>query len=290
MNLDAASVNEYAGTPAARVRWAASAARILAVALPFGLGYAAEPAAHPPTTADVDAPASHFIAQCAVCHTIGGGELAASDLALVSNKPLADLKDSIELMQDNVTSRVDVAMMAEFLRAPDAGQRVEREARRQGGGGDAQATPVVGDAVAGRALFAGRTLFQNGGAACIGCHVTSDARTPGGTLGPTLAGASRKFGATRLVAACEQTPFKMMKPIYQPHPITRQEATDIAAYLTEADAASASQAWAVTPFLALAATASLLLFGMTARFYRRQLAPVVSSHQGSSLCRGSKTS
>lgn len=218
-----------------------------------------------------DVQAARFVDQCATCHTIGGGKSTAADLATVAQQPIADLKDSIEIMKDNVTGTVDVVAMAEFLKAPDAAQRVKQESARRGAVPAVKATP--GDPAVGRRLFSGTVRLLNGGVSCAGCHMAADTASTGGTLGPTLAGVSRKYDPPRLKAACEQTPFKMMKPIYRNRPVTPTEAAHIAAYLAQADAGAASAESEDRPFLALSALGSLLALGIAGLLYRKRLAP-----------------
>jgi cytochrome c553 len=85
----------------------------------------------------------------------------------------------------------------------------------------------LGSAQTGRKLFNGGQAFANGGVSCISCHQTEN---DGGTLGPSLADIASKMPAEGLEAACETTPFKMMKEAYAAHPITKQEAMDLTAY------------------------------------------------------------
>jgi mono/diheme cytochrome c family protein len=90
-----------------------------------------------------------------------------------------------------------------------------------------------GDPAAGKALFTGRKLFQNRGAQCFACHAVASFMPPnGGSLGPDLTGAFRKYGGTQgLAAVLSGAPFPTMVPVYHAHALTPQEQADLAAFL-----------------------------------------------------------
>ncbi len=106
------------------------------------------------------------------------------------------------------------------------------------------AAPVIAqeNTAAGAALFDGRTRLANGGAQCMACHGVSSIAAPGGgTLGPDLTGAVRKYGGTeRMIAVLAAIPFPTMVPVYRDHPLTPAEQAELTAYIGSASGAPAA--------------------------------------------------
>lgn len=103
------------------------------------------------------------------------------------------------------------------------------------------ATQVIplppGSAAEGERLFSGTTRLQNGGPACIACHSIAGVSFPnGGTLGPNLTGAYKKLGLHGMQESMTTLYFRVMTPIYDPHPLTLQEQSDLIAFFQEAGA------------------------------------------------------
>lgn len=87
----------------------------------------------------------------------------------------------------------------------------------------------------GAQLFTGTLPLRNQGPACIGCHTIAGLPFPnGGTLGPDLTDAYRKLGAEGTHAAMQTLYFRVMTPIYRAHTLTRDEQTDLVAFLADA--------------------------------------------------------
>jgi cytochrome c len=97
---------------------------------------------------------------------------------------------------------------------------------------------ATGDATNGEKLFTGEKAFANDGASCVSCHaLAGTGALGGGQLGPDLTGAYERFGgATGLASVLEQVAFPTMVPIYDDHPLTKQEAADLAAFIQTAAA------------------------------------------------------
>lgn len=94
-----------------------------------------------------------------------------------------------------------------------------------------------GSATEGERLFSGETRLQNGGPACIACHSIAGVSFPnGGTLGPNLTGAYKKLGLHGMQESMTTLYFRVMTPIYDPHPLTLQEQSDLIAFFQEAGA------------------------------------------------------
>ncbi|MDA8168965.1 MAG: hypothetical protein M0Z59_04610 [Nitrospiraceae bacterium] len=97
--------------------------------------------------------------------------------------------------------------------------------------GPAENAVPAGDPGRGEKLFRGEIEFKNGGAPCFACHNVGAIRfLGGGNLGPDLTRAYAEFGQG-IEELIETAPFPVMQPIFKGHPITGQEAADIAAYL-----------------------------------------------------------
>ncbi|GAB4203078.1 MAG: hypothetical protein Fur0023_09600 [Bacteroidia bacterium] len=84
----------------------------------------------------------------------------------------------------------------------------------------------------GAKLFDGRVRFQNGGTTCISCHnVTSYDVTAGGSLAKDLTDVYTRIGEEGIKGVLSGLPFPAMKNAFEKHPITEEEATDIANFL-----------------------------------------------------------
>jgi len=177
-----------------------------------------------------------FNEKCAGCHTIGGGNLVGPDLAPTAKWSSADLAKAVKGMEKSVgpLSTEEVDSLVEFLRKPQTAGSKDSE----------QTAGVVpppvetaaeksllavepGSAAKGSRLFSGADALSNGGVSCIACHRADDA---GGNMAPELTFISNKLSEQAMVSAFEHTPYKVMKTAYQDHPVTHQEAKDLAAY------------------------------------------------------------
>lgn len=176
--------------------------------------------------------ATTFNSKCASCHTVGGGNLVGPDLAKVKDWAEVDLTSTVERMQsmagpltpDEIKSLVGFLKSAKPQSAssapsPDAQTAAKPQAESK--------KEEHGSAENGRKLFTGKLSFQNGGMSCISCHSSAG---EGGTVGLDLTHVANKMPEAALISACESTPFPVMKSAYSKHPITHQEAVDLAAY------------------------------------------------------------
>ena len=193
----------------------------------------AEPAAvavPPEATPQADAAAAAYAMKCMGCHSIGGGVLTGPDLKNAASYPRQTVLDAIKRMEKNVgpISESDLAMFADFLLAPDAAARID--AHRQQVQMREAASMVPPNAELGRALFTGSTAFTHGGAACAACH---QAGGRGGNLAVSLEDAFTRLGAQPLQATAEAPGFPVMRAIYTPLPVTKQEAMHLVKYLEE---------------------------------------------------------
>ncbi len=197
---------------------------------------------------------AYFQANCASCHTIGGGPLVGPDL-------------------QNVEQRKDRAWLLKFLANPqaviDSGDpyakkmlgesngvvmppvtgldRAQTEAlldwiaaqSKSTGAQPAAAAPppepvfTADDAILGRQLAMGIRPLANGGAPCISCHAFRGApMLGGGSLGPDLTHELTRLGGARAATAwLGSPPTPTMKSVYSAHAIQPDEAHALAAYL-----------------------------------------------------------
>ncbi len=184
--------------------------------------------------------------KCAGCHTIGGGNLVGPDLSSSAKWSDVDLTKAVKKMEENVgpLSDDEVSQLVQYIKTSKAVDPTKRgeappsaktsASGKEPGSADTVAlsqtlaSKELGSAEVGAKLFDGRSPFKNGGVSCIACH---QAEGIGGSLGPDLTNVSSKMNEAALASACEHTAFKIMKPTYKDHKISRQEALDLTQYL-----------------------------------------------------------
>ena len=225
-------------------------------------------AAQPPA----DTAAVAFQKKCAACHTVGGGKFGdAPDLNVVAAWPRPDLLAAIKRMEKNVGPMTDseIADLAALLQAADVRPRLASEQQRLLR--QMAATVAPGDPRLGRALFLGEARLTNGGLACSSCHTAARA---GGSLAVDLTGVFGRLGQAGLVSAIQGANFPVMQAAYRAHPVTAQEAMNLAEYFKSVNSPSAPPAIPSTSgppvgrigaALALVCAAPLLLFARRRR-------------------------
>jgi mono/diheme cytochrome c family protein len=250
---------------------------------------------------------SIFEAQCSSCHTIGGGEGVGPDLAGLSarRKPawilafirapdllfrdkdpeaLALLQKYQGLPMPNLgLSEDEVRAVALFLgQPPNAANEAGRSAAEEGEG--------KGEVAVGRSLFTGSKGFWAGGSSCLACHnVAGLGFLGGGSLGPDLTGAAKRYGATGLAAALGALPFPTMRPIYRDRPFDPGEIADLVAFLRDPGGGPVQDA--TLPFLSfgvegLVAVYLLLMLPWSRRLRRLRIS--LSSEDSDGLDQGSR--
>jgi mono/diheme cytochrome c family protein len=91
--------------------------------------------------------------------------------------------------------------------------------------------PTPETIAAGKALFAGSVRLQNGGPACITCHVASGLPFPkGGTMGPDLTREYSELGPLGLNVSLRTLDFPSMTALYQKRQLTAAEQQQLAAF------------------------------------------------------------
>ena len=114
----------------------------------------------------------------------------------------------------------------------------------------------TGDMARGQALFLGQQTLENGGTSCISCHsVGAHGTLGGGTLGPDLTRVAMTYGEDGLAASLVGLPFPTMQGIFNEHPLTKQEAADLHAFLVDQDMNGA-------PVAGTAAGAGFVIIGL----------------------------
>lgn len=205
-----------------------------AVCLLLGLASSVAPTAaqQPDGTAPA---AAAFLESCAPCHTIGGGPLTGPDLEGTVEMDEGTLRSEVERMQDYAgpLSEERIDLLVELLSSPDAGERVEQARGAAEAAREAKAEiEEQGSPERGAALFTGARRLTAGGLPCSACHRAGGAsRGGGGTLAADLTASAQRLGAAGLITAAEKASFPVMRTAYRDHPVTHEEAVDLAAFL-----------------------------------------------------------
>lgn len=226
---------------------------LLALLAAAGVAHAQSESPAPAASGSASAGQAVFDAQCASCHTIGGGTLVGPDLQGVTDRRTTDwleawisdpqaLIDSGDADAQQLSEQFGMVMPTLGLVPQQVSDVIADLAQSSAGGGPVATvtpsaapspTPVPrGDALAGEGLFTGKTSFQNAGPPCMACHSAGGlAALGGGTLGPNLSGSFQKMGASGVRSVLTNMPFPTMKAVWSSHPITPQEQEDIIAFL-----------------------------------------------------------
>ena len=195
--------------------------------------------------------AGYFQANCASCHTIGGGPLVGPDLQnLEQRKDRGWMLKFLANPQTVIDSGDPYAkkMLAEsngVVMPPVSGLDHEQtealldwiaaQSKLKGAQPEKATEPVFtsADAAFGRELALGTRPLANGGPACISCHAFHGApMLGGGTLGRDLTPEFTRLGGGRAATAwLSSPPTPTMKSVYTKHALTPDEAHALAAYL-----------------------------------------------------------
>ncbi len=216
-----------------------------------------------------DEEAKLFVLKCAGCHTIGGGDLTGPDLSKAAKAQHSDLIKSIFRMQEQVgpLTKDEIESLATFLQSKDPIPRIKNETERLAKLAEAKLDPP--DIKIGRELFLGKKHLHNGGTSCIACHNVGELRGwGGGKLGPDLSNVYKKFGRNNLISGIESSNWKVMKDVYREHPISKQEAVHLVAFLKSINGKSqhSKSSFHIVGLVGCAFLYILLLF-----FYRNRL-------------------
>lgn len=246
--------------------------------------------------ADSLAGSQTFQSKCSGCHSIGKGPLVGPDLAGTKSWDDAKLLAAIKRMEGSVgpLAENEISELIAFLKNPESASAVQEKsdetskstaksagetaARNAEASNSTEVShkssvsdnsieeiQLLGSALEGEKLFNGRKPFSNGGMACNACHIAGN--TSSG-LGPDLSKISEKMNDKALFAACQQTPFKVMKAAYANHPVSKEEAASLVKFFD-----SLKNQHALTerfPISACGAGGSLLILLLIAIGYRNR--------------------
>ncbi len=191
-----------------------------------------------------------FQQKCAACHTVGKGPLVGPDLKGVTTTrdhawlvrwimtPDKMIAEGDPIAKELLAKWNNLAMVNLGVTEAEAKDLIAFIEAQSGGATEAAvptptAAPVIhGDAVLGWSLFTGRTSLQNGGPACLSCHVIGNTgQLGGGTLGLDLTQVYVKYGGdTGVASTLASLPFPTMKPIFDSRPLTPEEQAHLQAF------------------------------------------------------------
>ncbi len=211
-----------------------------------------------------------FSAKCVLCHTVGGGKKVGPDLQgltkirqkswltsfisnpnklFAENDPVAsELLNEYKIKMPNMgLSPDDVDAVIAFLETQKGTAQVTPQTKPSGkvaalapaapsapsAATKSPTLPAAGNDAAGKALFTGAVTFKNAGPTCMACHSVPGIKyLGGGNLGPDLTSVYTSLG-DGIVSVLVTVPFPTMKPIFDSHPLSEDEARDLAAFLKE---------------------------------------------------------
>jgi len=192
-----------------------------------------------------------FQAQCATCHTIGGGDGIGPDLEGVTTRrerdwlarwmidPPAMISDGDPIATDLLEQFNGVPMPALGLSEADVEALIVYFEELDGGAAPVPTTaapiaePGDGDADAGRNLFTGARTFENGAPSCRACHSVAGIGgfDGGGNLGPDLTSSYDRLGDAMITWPQTGT----MQPIFTDQELTEAEQADLLAFFRSTD-------------------------------------------------------
>lgn len=207
-----------------------------------------------PVSAQADAGAELYQANCSACHQPGGEGIPGAFPPLAGNPAAADADYVDEVIRNGREGQLEVLGQSYDSPMPpvaalDDEQRAavvayvvsiagasDQPAVTPPEDDEPDAAPVVGDIDRGHDLFVGSNRFDNGGAACASCHSAGEVGTLGGSsLGPNLTGTFESLGGEAgLSAWLINPPAPTMTPIFSDHPMTEAEIADVVAFLGDA--------------------------------------------------------
>ena len=229
-----------------------------------------------------------FQAQCAACHTIGGGDGVGPDLAGVTTRRDRDwlvswIADPAAMIADEDPIAVEMLAQYNNLPMPSLGLSADDVEGlvvylEEQDGGSAPAPVLISDSSdgnvdAGRNLFTGANTLENGGPSCRACHsIAGIGALGGGKLGPDLTTAYDRLGDGLI--ALPQT--GTMQPIFSDKALTEEEQANLLAFFRSTDITerSAEVVWQLTG-LAVAGVAIVAV--LIHLIWRRRITPLRAS-------------
>jgi mono/diheme cytochrome c family protein len=186
-----------------------------------------------------------YEANCARCHQSDGLGIPGTYPPLANNPDAGDHGYVVGVVADGLEGKVimgvsyDSSMPAFANRlSPEEIDAVAGYVVELSGGGGAAPSPTTtvpagpSSGPAGENIFTGATRLTNGGTACIACHAAGEYNQLGGAgMAFGLDGIIDTFGTAGFVAAITDPLVAPMIAVFEDHPITEQEANNLAAYL-----------------------------------------------------------
>jgi cytochrome c2 len=208
-----------------------------------------------PALADTDA--DDFRANCASCHTIGGGKLVGPDLKGVLTRQKREWLARFILAPQDVIASGDayaqklVAEARNVVMPPVGGMTAKRaealltlieaegklEKSRFASTGVSERAFTAADVETGREYFVGAKRLVGGASPCIACHdVNGVGSLGGGRLGPDLSAVWGRLGGRKPLGAWFLAPpTPTMKPQFSTHPLEPEtEILPLLAFLEDA--------------------------------------------------------
>jgi len=191
-----------------------------------------------------------YEANCARCHQSDGLGIPGTFPPLTNNPDAGDHGYVVVVVTDGLEGK-EIMGVAYDSEMPSFSNRLSADEIDQvstyvvelsgGGGGTASPTTTVpagpSSGSAGENLFTGATRLTNGGTACIACHTAGEYNGLGGpTMAFNLDGVVEDYGTAGFVAAITDPLVDPMIAVFNDHPITEQEANNLAAYLETTNA------------------------------------------------------
>lgn len=200
--------------------------------------------AAPASAQTTDSGADIYEQQCARCHQSDGLGIPGTYPPIAGNPDAADHDYVVVVVTDGLSGK-EILGVSYSLEMPSFGNRLSAEeidavasytAELSTSGPDPSATTTVplsdGAAEIGENLFIGGTLLSAGGTACVACHTAGEYDGLGGpTMAISLNGIVETYGKSGFIASITDPVVDPMIAVFGDHPITDQEANDIAAYL-----------------------------------------------------------
>lgn len=200
-----------------------------------------------------DEGATIYTENCARCHQEDGLGVEGKYPPLAGNPDAANFDWVVEVVTDGLSGKPilgvdyerEMPAFADRLTAEEIDQ-VSAYTVQLSESGPAPTTPTTAPAVGGTdnvgdGLFRGSTRLSNGGVACIACHSAGEYNRLGGSgLGMDLNGIIDEFGTAGFVDAITDPVVDEMLVVFADHPITNQEASDLAAFLETTSAEDAN--------------------------------------------------
>lgn len=230
-----------------------------------------------------------FANKCAACHTIGKGKSVGPDLKGITTKedhawlarwvaaPSALVKagdpTATKLVKQYPLQMPDLGLSSADVDAVLAYVAQQSGSSAAATGGAAAAAPLpAGDGAIGRENFVGSVAFHNGGPPCMSCHsISGIGALGGGTLGPDLTDAYRKYGGdTGLASFLTSVPTPTMNAVWSKHPLLPQEIANVTAFIKEG-AVTERPLGAIGKLALLALIVLVILVLIAGIYWRRRL-------------------